>query len=150
MEYIPIVDLYEKLFSTSKRLEKTYYISEFLKTVKQDYEIIFLLLRGRVFPDWDDSKIGFAARNALKAIALSSGINQSELEQQWKELGDLGDVAEKAIKKKKQSTLFTEKLTISKVYGNLKKLSVQEGSGSTDTKIKLISELLLMASPTEY
>jgi len=149
MEYLKLVGLYEKLFSTTKRLEKTYYISEFLKIVKSDADIIFLLLKGRIYPDWDETKIGFAAKMALKAISLSSGLQQSQIEHWWKTLGDLGDVAEKAISKKKQSTLFTQELTARKIYNNLAKLSQQEGQGSVDSKIKLVSELLTSASPKE-
>ena len=33
MLYKELVEIYEKLESTSKRLEKTYYISEFLKKI---------------------------------------------------------------------------------------------------------------------
>ncbi len=149
MEYSSLVELYEKLFSTSKRLDKTYHISQFLKSASSDFDIIFLLLRGRVYPDWNDTKINFAAKMALKAISLSSGIRQDHIEDWWKTMGDLGDVAQRAMSQKKQSTLFTQKLTIKKVYANLTKLSTQEGQGSVDHKIKLISELMTSASPEE-
>jgi DNA ligase-1 len=149
MHYETLVELYDKLFSTTKRLDKTRAIAQFLKDLKDDGDMIFLLLRGRIYPDWDDTKIGFAVRMAIKAIAVSSGIPEDKVEQEWKKLGDLGDVSEKLISKKKQSTLFTTKLTVKKVFSNLRKLSEQEGSGSVDTKIKLISELLTSASPSE-
>lgn len=149
MNYSSLVELYEQLFTTSKRLDKTYYISQFLKSLKDDADIIFLFLKGKIYPDWDETKIGFAAKMAVKAISLSSGIKQEQIEQWWKSLGDLGDVAEKAMSKKKQSTLFTQKLTVKKVYANLGKLSQQEGQGSVDTKIKLVSELLTSASNKE-
>lgn len=149
MQYKNLVNLYEKLFSTTKRLEKTYHISQFLNSVKDDSDMIFLLLRGRIYPDWDDSKIGFAARMAIKALSLSSGTNTEKIEQLWKITGDLGIVAEKVIEKKQQSTLFTHDLAISKVFNNLRKLSQQEGLGSVDIKIKLVSELLTSSSPLE-
>jgi len=149
MEYSTLVELYEKLFSTSKRLEKSYHISKFLKSIESDKDIIFLLLKGRIYPDWDETKIGFAAKMAIKAITLSSGIKQEQIEHWWKTLGDLGNVAEEAMSKKKQSTLFTQKLTVRKIHTNLNKLSQQEGQGSVDHKIKLVSELLTSASPAE-
>jgi DNA ligase 1 len=149
LNYSKIVELYEKLFSSTKRLDKTYYLSTFLKAIDSDLDIIFLLIRGRVYSDWDDAKIGFAAKMAVKAIVLSSGLKQEQIMQWWKKLGDLGDVAELAMSNKKQSTLFTHNLTLRKVYSNLRKLSAQEGIGSVDTKIKLVSELLTSASPKE-
>ncbi|MFT4304144.1 MAG: ATP-dependent DNA ligase [Candidatus Woesearchaeota archaeon] len=151
MEYIKLVDLYEQLFSTSKRIKKTYHISNFLKNNKNSKAlgIIFLLLRGRIFPDWDDTNIGFAARMAVKSISISSGIKESQIEQWWKKLGDLGLVAEKAISMKKQSTLYTNSLSVIDVYNNLSKLPSQQGDGSNDRKIKLINQLLTSASPKE-
>ncbi|MCB9359557.1 ATP-dependent DNA ligase [Candidatus Woesearchaeota archaeon] len=154
MEYKKLVDLYEKLFSTSKRLEKTYHIAKFLKNElerenSEVLSIIFLMLRGRIFPDWDDTNLGFAAKMAIKSITSSSGLSQSQIESWWKELGDLGLVAEKAMSKKKQSTLFTNSISLQDVYSNLKKLSEQEGQGSNDRKVKLVNQLLTSASPKE-
>jgi DNA ligase-1 len=80
MKYQTLADLYEKLFATSKRLEKTYLISQFLKSIKSDYNILFLLLRGRIYPDWDETKIGFAARMALKALSASTGTPIKKIE----------------------------------------------------------------------
>jgi DNA ligase 1 len=149
MDYKSLVELYDLLFSTSKRLDKTYYISEFLSSIKSDPDIIFLLLQGRIYPVWDESKIGFAAKMAIKALSLSSGTSGEKITQLWKKMGDLGLVAEQVISKKKQSTLFSHDLTIKKVYSNIKKLSSQGGSGSAANKISIVSELLTSASPAE-
>ena len=53
------------------------------------------------------------------------------------------------MQSKKQSTLFSSKLTIEKVIENLKKLPELEGKGTVDKKIGLISELLTSADPIE-
>ena len=59
---------------SSKRLEKTHYISELLKTTKdEDIETIILLLRGTLYPDWDKRKMGVASKLVLKAINTASG-----------------------------------------------------------------------------
>lgn len=149
MDYSKLTELYEKIFSSTKRLDKTYYISEFLKNNKEIPNYIFLLLKGKVFPDWDDTKINFAAKMAIKAMSLASGFEIKKIEKLWKEKGDLGEVAEVVIGNKKQSTLFSETLSIEKVYNNIKKLSTKEGAGSADTKIKLVSELLTSATGIE-
>ncbi|MFT4344045.1 MAG: hypothetical protein ACMXYE_04850, partial [Candidatus Woesearchaeota archaeon] len=156
MEYQILADLYENLFSTSKRLEKTQYVADFLRknlsSLTENDPLLrscFLLLRGRVFPEWDTSKLGFAGRMVLKSLTLATGTRSDKLEQLWKKEGDLGLVAENAIAVKKQSVLFTESLTALKVFNTLKKIAVQEGNRSTDTKVKLLSELLTSASPRE-
>ncbi|MBU4493189.1 MAG: ATP-dependent DNA ligase, partial [Nanoarchaeota archaeon] len=150
MKYINLVEIYQKLDSTTKRLEKTYFISELLReTPLEDLSKITLLLQGKIFPPWDERKIGVASRMVLKAINVSSGLSVKDIEDEWKKTGDLGKTAENLIKRKKQATLFSTDLSVSKVFDNLRKLATLEGLGSVDQKIKLISELLTSSKPIE-
>lgn len=150
MEYSHLVELYEKIEGTTKRLLKTYYISEFLKTTKvDDIEVIVLLLQGKIFPDFDETKIGMSQKLILKAINKSTGTDIDKVENEWKKTGDLGLVSEKLSGKKSQSTLFSSKLTTKKVFDNIRKLSVLAGEGTVDKKISLVAELLTSASPLE-
>ena len=104
MKYIELVEVYKNLESTTKRLEKTFIISEFLKKIPEDnLPETTLLLQGRVFPQWDERKIGVASRLVLKAINKSTGINTDKIEKQWAKIGDLGNVAEEFTKNKKQA-----------------------------------------------
>jgi DNA ligase-1 len=68
---------------------------------------------------------------------------------EWKSLGDLGKVAEKLKKQKKQSTLHSQILTTEKVLTNLRKLPELVGKGTVSKKLALITELLTSASPLE-
>ena len=150
MKYINLVEIYQRLDSTTKRLEKTYFISKLLEeTPLEDLSRITLLLQGKIFPPWDERKIGVASRMVLKSINLATGLNSRDIEDEWKSTGDLGKTAENLIKKKKQATLFSSDLSVSKVFDNLRKLATLEGTGSVDQKIKLISELLTSAKPIE-
>ena len=150
MRYLDLSQIYEKLEGTSKRLEKTYYISQLLKKTKEDdIHHIVLLLQGKLYPDWDETKIGMANRMVLKAINVATGIHVDKIEDEWKRIGDLGLVAEKLVGKKTQITLFSRDLTVEKVYNNLRKLASLEGAGSVDQKIKLVAELLSSAKPLE-
>lgn len=147
MKYAELVGVYEKLESTSKRLEKTHYLSEFLKTVdSSELDRVLLLVQGKVFPVWDERKIGVAARLLLKAIQTATGI---DAEKEWQQTGDLGIAAERLIGRKKQVTLFSQELTVDKVFENLQKLASLEGTGTVDKKVKLIAELLTSANPLE-
>ncbi len=150
MQYRQLVETYEKLEATSKRLEKTDIIAKLLKkTGAEDLEIVVLLLQGRLFPGWDESKIGVASRLIIKAINVASGTEIKKIEAEWRKTGDLGKVAENLIGKKSQSTLFKKDLTVRKVFENLRKLAELEGTGTVDKKIKLVAELLTSASPKE-
>jgi len=150
MDYIQLVEVYQRLESTTKRLEKTFIISEFLKVIPEDeLSHTVLLLQGLVFPNWDERKIGVAARLVIKAINKSTGINSDKIEKEWQKTGDLGDVAENFVKTKKQATLFSRSLTVKKVFENLRKLAELEGEGTVDKKVGLIAELLTSAKPIE-
>ncbi len=150
MQYKALVDTYEQLEATTKRLEKTNIITALLKKTNiEDLEIVVLLLQGKLFPGWDESKIGVASRLIIKAINVASGIDNKKIEEEWKKTGDLGKVAENLIGKKSQSTLFKKDLSVKKVFENLRKLATLEGAGTVDKKIKLIAELLTSASPKE-
>ncbi|HLC50194.1 MAG TPA: ATP-dependent DNA ligase [Candidatus Nanoarchaeia archaeon] len=150
MEYSKLVDIYESLNKTTKRLEKVHIISEFLKDIDVDsMEHAILLLEGRVFPTYDQREIGIASRSMLKAMNLATGIDVEQIEKEWKALGDLGIVAERIVKGKKQFTLHSSTLTVKKVFENVRKLAELEGQGTVDRKTQLIAELLTSAKPIE-
>ena len=90
MKYEELVGVYKDLEKTSKRLEKIYYISELLKkTPMDDLKTIVLLLQGRIFPVWDERKIGVATRLVLKSINIATGIPADKIEDEWKKKGEL-------------------------------------------------------------
>ncbi|MFH1073318.1 MAG: ATP-dependent DNA ligase [Nanoarchaeota archaeon] len=150
MHYASLVEIYAQLEKTTKRLEKTHIISEFLKKIKEDeIKDIILLLQGKLFQEFDETKIGVASRLVIKAISLASGITPEKVEEEWKKTGDLGIVSQNLIKAKKQNTLFSRDLSVKKVIDNLRKLATLEGAGSVDQKVQLIAELLTSAKPEE-
>ncbi len=150
MDYLKLVEFYEKLDSTTKRLEKTYIVSELLKETKlDDLKQVIYLLQGRVFPAYDPRELGVATRLIIKAIAQSTGSSVEHIEKIWRDKGDLGLVSEKLTVNKKQTTLFSQKLTVHKVFSNLESLSTLEGQGTVSRKVSLISELLTSATSLE-
>ena len=150
MEYSRLVEVYEQLNKTTKRLEKTHIISEFLKDASvEDIEHVMLLLEGRVFPNYDAREMGVAARLMLKSLNVATGISAEKIENEWKKQGDLGLVAEALVRTKKQATLHSAKLTVKKVFDNIRKLAELEGEGTVERKTQLIAELLTSAKPAE-
>jgi len=150
MDYKELVKVYENIDGTSKRLNKTYYISELIKKTPDDsLEMTLLLLKGNLYPGWDKQDIGVASKLVLKAISSAAGIPANKIENKWKELGDLGECAKEFITSKKQMTLFSHKLSLKKVFDELRKLATISGSGAVSRKIKVITGLLTSASPDE-
>ncbi len=150
MKYSELVELYERLDSTTKRLGKTYFLAEFLREASaEEIEPVILLVQGRVFPSYDEREIGVANQLVIKAINVASGIATEAIEKEWAKTGDLGKVAESLIKGKKQATLAASELTVKKVFDNLRKLTELTGQGSVDRKMQLIAELLSSAKGAE-
>lgn len=150
MHYLELVKVYESLEKTPKRLEKTQILSELFKKVdKKEARDISYLVKGKVFPDWNEQELGISSQLAIKSISKATGISEEHLVKQWEHIGDLGKVAEESIKTKKQRALFSGKLTIQKIIDNLKKASQLQGHGTVDRKLSLVAELLTMAEPIE-
>ena len=150
MEYKKLVEVYEKLEATTKRLQKTAIIAEFLgKVSAEEAPRVVLLLEGKVFPDWNESKLGVASKIVVKALSSATGISPDKVENEWRKMGDLGNVAENLIAKKKQSTLSHSELKVAKVFDNIQKLASLTGEGTVERKISLITELLSSSTPKE-
>jgi len=148
MKYTLIADVLVKLEATTKRLEMTHILAEFLKGV-EDLKKTVLLLRGTIFPEWSEQVIGVSDKLMIKALTRASGQSEEEIIRAWKRTGDLGEVAEESMKGRRQQTLTSQELTVDKVFENLESVTKQEGKGSIDRKLALISELLTNSSPSE-
>jgi len=149
MDYSRICEIYEALENTSKGLEKTDILADFLGEIHGEPELIYLL-QGRLFADYDNRELGISHQLIIKAIGKAAGVGEPEVVDEFKELGDLGKVAESVLDgKKKQTALFSGKLSVEKVVENLKKLTTIEGKGTVDQKIGYIVDLLHSATPTE-
>ena len=148
MKYSELCEVYEKLGGTTKGLEKTKILSEFLGKIKNEPEIIYLL-QGRVFPDFDEREFGISEQLLIKAISKVAGVGEVEVVKEFKKFGDLGKATEFFVNKKKQSSLFSQKLTTQLVLSNLQKLPELEGKGTVDRKIGLIVELFHSATGIE-
>jgi DNA ligase 1 len=149
MRYLKLAELYNSLSGTTKRLEKTEILSKFLKELSDSDRGVMYLLLGDIYPEYNLKKIGISSQLAMKAISKATGTGKEKVLSEWKSVGDLGKVAEKLTKNKKQSTLQSHVLTTEKVLENFRKLPELEGKGTVDKKISLITELLTSASPLE-
>ena len=143
MRYLDLANLCNTLESTSLKTEKSSIIASFIEKCGIDEtEEIILLLSGSVYPAWSKKDIGIASKLMINAVSKAYGINKNIIENKWKELGDIGEVAEHLHKDKQQSTLFSHPLTINRVFQNIRKISEIEGGKSQQKKINLICELL--------
>ena len=150
MDYFRLVDIYERLSRVSSKTEKTRILAEFLReTPLLDLEKVVLLVQGRVFPRFSGYELGIAAQMMIKAVSRFTGFPSGEIEDRLREMGDLGLVAEEFLEKGKRVIPSAGRLTVDRVFGNLRKLAFIKGTGSQDKKFVLIGDLLASAKPRE-
>ena len=150
MKYQELVNVYEALGATTKRLEKTDILADFFKRVEEeDLEKITLMALGSVFPSWSEEEQGIGDKLVMKAVGDAVGVSVDVVEDAIRDEGDIGAAAEKLYTKKAQMTFFSQPLTVKFVYNQLRKLATISGSRSTARKISNILELLSSASGKE-
>jgi DNA ligase-1 len=150
LKYTIIADAYEKIEATTKRLEMTDLLVDLLEnTPKEIIDKVVYLTQGKIYPDFVSREIGVAEKLAMKALARASGKKESEIEENLKKTGDIGETAQNFIASKKQATFFQRPLTVEKVYETLDKMARASGSGTVDLKTALLAGILSDATPKE-
>jgi DNA ligase-1 len=150
LEYSVIADAYEKIDVTTKRLEMTGHLVKLLKgTPKDVIDKVVYLTQGKLYPDFIGIEIGIAEKLAIRAVARATGHSEKEIEKDLTKTGDLGETAQKFLRKKTQVSFFPKPLTVERVYETLDKMARSTGSGSMDLKISFLAGLLSDASPKE-
>ncbi|NVM04990.1 MAG: ATP-dependent DNA ligase, partial [Candidatus Helarchaeota archaeon] len=119
--FLELAKVCEKLTKTTKTLEKTKIVSNFLsKLEKEEISPAIFLIIGTIFSETDPRTLN---------------IN-------WKSL-------EPVLKSLKQKTLFQEKLTITSVYKTFLKIAQISGKGSQRKKKDMLISLFSQVSPLE-
>jgi DNA ligase-1 len=150
MKYALITDTYEKIETTTKRLEMTDYLVNLLKqTPPNIIDKVAHLMICELYPSYEGIELGIAEKLALKAIAISTGKPEKIIQEDYKKIGDLGETTEKFLAQKTQATLAREPLTVEKVYNTFEKIAQATGPGAQENKIKLLCALLNEATPKE-
>jgi DNA ligase-1 len=150
MEFARVVEVYDRIEATTKRLEMTSLLVGLLRsTPREDLDKVVYLTQGRIHPDYLGIELGLAEKMVIRVLAHATGLDEDRIQKLWKEKGDLGLVAEEAIGARRQKPLESTPLTVAKVHANLDAIAREGGEGSQDRKIRLLSDLLSNATPRE-
>ncbi len=150
MEYCALAETYEALEATSKRLEmRDILVDLFRSTEPLLMGRVVYLTQGVLGPEYKGLQLGLGDKLVSRAIAVTAGIPDRELEALVHSKGDMGLAAEAAFNAKgpKQVNLFAQPLTVDRVFESLTQVALAEGSGSTEKRIKLLQQLLMDADP---
>jgi DNA ligase-1 len=150
-EFIYLAEALDKISSTTKRTEKIDLASELLRKVDSD-EIgrAALFLCGKVFAESDQRTLNISWRGLLNTLKQVFGIDDFTLTQAYE--GDIGEAVAKVFEsssESRQSSLFSEPLSVMSVAQTLDKIANVQGKGSVKEKQALLTSLFMEASPRE-
>lgn len=155
MQYRNVCQYYNRLESTTKRLEMIDILGELFTNLAKTTDVnmiekIVYLTQGKLYPDWTGKpEIGIAEKMAVNAIALALGITSTQITEVVNTTGDIGIACEQLLKEKRQTSLFEAPLSIQQVYNSLEKIAFAQGAGSADLKIRTLAGLINAATPLE-
>ena len=150
LKFSQVADLFEKIEATTKRLEMTSFLVDLIKeTPKDEIGKVVYLLQGKLYPDYVGVELGLAEKLLIKAAAEVSGKTERSVEEDYRRTGDVGLSVEKLLRRKSQAALVKRSLTVKAVYETFDKIAKSTGSGSVETKIRLLISLLNDATPLE-
>src|SRR2546427_3759194 len=150
MLYSRIVETYQKIEATTKRLEITKLLVDLLKeTPSEIIDKVVYLTQGKLYPDYLGIEIGIAEKLAIKALAIVTGVKESRIADEYRRRGDLGDAAKTLLAGKTQVGLENERLTVEEVYAVLDRIAKSSGPGSVESKIRQLTSLISKTSPIE-
>src|SRR3989441_2721565 len=98
MQFARVVEVYDRIEATTKRLEMTNLLVGLLRaTPPADLDEVVYLTQGRIHPDYMGIELGLAEKMVIRVLAYATGLEEERIETMWRNKGDLGPVAEGAI-----------------------------------------------------
>ncbi len=91
---LKLAEAAERIAGTTKKLEKTAIVAEYLKSrTPQEASISAMFLSGRPFPVWEETTLQVGGRVLWRILAELSRKTEADLTAAYRQLGDLGAVA---------------------------------------------------------
>ena len=164
LEFEIVAETFDSMERITARTQLTLLLVRlFKKTPPEVIDKIVYIIQGKLGPEWKDiPELGVGEKLLIKAIALAYKVPEDRVDKLYKELGDLGKVAERLCREHKSRAGKTargllafmgeeaeSRLTVSRVYNSLVKIAYAQGEGSRDLKLRILAGLLADASPLE-
>ena len=136
MKWSELTSVFARIEGTSLRNTKTEILAELLRRASySEVDKLVYLALGELRPKYDKLEFNLAEKMILRAIALAAGKTISEVSQEYKRIGDLGELAGMIGKRK-------EERGIREVYRELEKIAQESGKGSQERKIAGLAKLI--------
>jgi len=143
MRFDELTKYFERLEAASGRLKMYKLLGElFSRAGEDEVAEIAYLLEARLGPPFAAVNIGMGERMVAAAVAAATKKSEAAVSKLYKELGDLGLVAQRLTPKNTRG-----KLTVSEVYSSLLEIARTSGRGSAEKKVKQLADLIGSVSP---
>ncbi len=147
MRFAQLVDYFERLEATTKRLEMFDILSELFRACdREEIDKVVYFCQEQLLPPFRGVEIGMAEKLILRAIARAAEVSEAEVARRNKERGDPGLVAEELLRRRKISPAG---LHVREVYEALLQIAQTAGEGSVERKVQMLADLLQRSSPKE-
>lgn len=100
------------------------------------------LATNSITPPYDEKELGLGGSSISKALKKIYGLDNQGLKTLYNKHGDAGDVAFEAKKRQAFTLAKPKPLKIKGVYQSLLKIATSKGSGSQETKQRIVEKLL--------
>lgn len=107
------------------------------------------LATSSISPPYEEAELGLGGSSISKALKKVYGLNSQGLKTLYDKHGDGGDVAFEAKKRQSFTLVKPKPLRIKGVYQSLMKIGTSKGSGSQETKQRIVEKLLQDARGAE-
>jgi ATP-dependent DNA ligase I len=133
----------EQIAATTKKLEKTAFVAEYLKSCARDEAAVSaVFLSGRPFPVWEETTLQVGGRLLWRVVEELSGKDGKELSAAYRRFGDLGSVTGEVL----PATRSDIDLGVLEVLATFRKIAAVRGPAA---KSALVREMLTQAAPLE-
>jgi DNA ligase 1 len=146
------VETCEKIRSTTKKNEKIDIISNYITNLDEtSLSIAVLFLSGRALPIGSTRTLNIGFTTIMESLSEIAMLDIKDIQKIHLKHGDIGAIAEYAVSKKHIISLFNqqERISLSYVYHQFKKIANISGSGSNKNKKNILKGLLIACSPLE-
>ena len=149
MRFADLCTTFERLEATSKRLEMRSTLVELIRPLRPpDLGRVLYLAQGLLRPEYEGIELGMADSLARRAVATAAHAEETDVARRTKESGDLGTTTGELLAGVRRLE-ETPPLRVAEVYAELTRIAEAKGAGSQETKVQILSELLVRASPLE-
>jgi DNA ligase 1 len=132
----------EEVASTTKKLQKTAIVADFLKSLPVEPAAISgVFLSGRPFPVWEETTLQIGGRALWEIVTEISGKDDKAASAVYRQYGDLGRVAQEVLAAHKRP-----ELTIPEVEATFRRIASTRGPSVKST---IVRDLLSRATPLE-